>query len=65
MKRMTAKQIEVEAGRIFGKPWKTRKKEGTLTEQLQAAIDNATDLPSHKLDMAKYLIECTGEDSAE
>lgn len=62
MKRMTAKQIEVEAGRIFGKPWKTRKKEGTLTEQLQAAIADAEDLPSHKLDMAKYLIECTGDE---
>ncbi len=63
MKRMTAKQIEVEAGRIFGKPWKTRVKEGTLAEQLRAAIEQAEDLPSHKLEMADYLIECTGESS--
>lgn len=61
MKRMTSKQIEFEAGRIFGAPWKTRdKSKGTLKEQLQEAIDNA-DLPKNKLDMAKYILDCAGD----
>lgn len=64
MKRMTTKQIEFEAGRIFGAPWKTRDKSvGTLKEQLQAAIDNAENLPKTKLEMAKYILECAGDES--
>ena len=61
MKRMTAKQIEVEAGRIFGAPWKTREKVGTLTDQLRAAIEADKDLPDNKRQMAEYIIECAGD----
>ncbi|SLM29614.1 hypothetical protein MTBBW1_1890012 [Desulfamplus magnetovallimortis] len=61
MKRMTSKQIEVEAGRIFGASWKKREKsDESLSKQLQKAIDEA-DLPKQKLEMAKYLIECAGD----
>ncbi|MBF0413974.1 MAG: hypothetical protein HQK70_14875 [Desulfamplus sp.] len=63
MKRMTTKQIEFEAGRIFGASWKNRDKSvGTLKEQLQAAIDNAANLPKNKLEMAKYILECAGDE---
>ncbi|WDP92328.1 MAG: hypothetical protein HUN04_22440 [Desulfobacter sp.] len=61
MKRMTAKQIEVEAGRIFGAKWKNREKVGTLTEQLRAAIEAEKDLPDNKRQMAEYIIECAGD----
>lgn len=61
MKRMTAKQIEFEAGRIFGALWKNREKsEEPLSKQLQEAIDKS-ELTKQKLDMAKYLIECAGD----
>ena len=61
MKRMTAKQIEFEAGRIFGAKWKNREKTGTLTEQLKAAIENEKDLPDNKKQMAEYIIDCAGD----
>ena len=60
MKRMTAKQIEFEAGRIFGAPWKKREKKGTLTEQLRA-ISEANPLPKMKQEMVTYLIDCAGD----
>ncbi len=61
MKRMTEKQIEFEAGRIFGASWKNREKTGSLTDQLKAAIANEKDLPDNKKQMAEYIIECAGD----
>ncbi len=61
MKRMTAKQIEFEAGRIFGAKWKNREKVGTLTEQLKAAIESEENLPKNKKQMAEYIIDCAGD----
>ena len=60
MKRMTSKQIELEAGKIFGATWKKREKVGTLTEQLQSALE-AADLPKMKKEMVVYLIDCAGD----
>ena len=58
---MTSKQIEVEAGRIFGASWKNREKtDESLSKQLKKAIDEA-DLPKNKLQMAQYILECAGE----
>ncbi len=61
MKRMTAKQIEFEAGRIFGSKWKNREKVGTLKEQLKAAIENEENLSKNKKQMAEYIIDCAGD----
>lgn len=61
MKRMTSKQIEVEAGRILGASWKNREKsEESLAKQLKKAIEEA-DLPKNKLQMAQYILECAGD----
>ena len=60
MKRMTSKQIEFEAGRIFGAPWKKREKVGTLTEQLESFLKEI-ELPKMKKEMVAYLIDCAGD----
>lgn len=61
MKRMTAKQVEVEAGRILGAQWKKREKVGSLKEQLRKCIDSQEDLPKNKKQMAEYIYDCAGD----
>ena len=60
MKRMTSKQIEFEASKIFGAKWKNREQTGSLVDQLQAAGAEA-DLDEIKRESLQYLIEAAKE----
>ncbi|MFZ7127651.1 MAG: hypothetical protein ACOWWM_15955 [Desulfobacterales bacterium] len=60
MKRMSAKQIDFEAGKIMGAKWKKREQTGTLAQQLQTIVD-AGGLSEIDREAVEYLIESARE----